>query len=101
MFIVFCVDLGYLFEGHLTVDREPPQPQWLEQSNLLTAAAALFSAQSSQGLGETDTSLEDVASVFETLRNRLEEVVPLVLICYLLSVSDNHSLVSFYCYQMF
>ncbi|KAL9232835.1 hypothetical protein vseg_007899 [Gypsophila vaccaria] len=26
----------YLFEGHLTVDNEPPQPNWLVQQNLLT-----------------------------------------------------------------
>ncbi|XP_074320815.1 E3 ubiquitin-protein ligase AIP2 [Silene latifolia] len=31
---------GFLFEGHLTVDSEPPQPNWLIQQNLLTALAS-------------------------------------------------------------
>ncbi|CAN6582750.1 unnamed protein product [Malus baccata var. baccata] len=38
---------GYLFEGHLTVNREPSQPQWLVQSNLLTAAMAAGSSSES------------------------------------------------------
>lgn len=78
MLIVFCVDSGYLFEGHLTVDQEPPQPEWLVQENLLTVAARLFEAESSQGLATNENTPDDVASVLEMLRNRLEEVVPLV-----------------------
>ncbi|XP_058757618.1 E3 ubiquitin-protein ligase AIP2-like [Vicia villosa] len=69
---------GYLFEGHLTVDQEPPQPEWLVQANLLTAAASLFEAESSQGLATNEATTENVASVLEMLRNRLEEVVPLM-----------------------
>lgn len=75
-----CVDSGYLFEGHLTVDPEPPQPQWLVQSNLLTTAATLFAAESSQGSAANDTTPENAANVFQDLINRLEEVVPLVFI---------------------
>lgn len=71
---------GYLFEGHLTVDTEPPQPQWLVQSNLLATAATLFAAESSRGSAANDTTPEDAANVLEDLMNRLEEVVPLVLI---------------------
>jgi E3 ubiquitin-protein ligase AIP2 len=69
---------GYLFEGHLTVDQEPPQPDWMVQANLLAAAARLFEAESSQGLATTESTEDDAASVLEMLRNRLEEVVPLM-----------------------
>lgn len=50
------------------------------QANLLNEAVRLFEAQPSQGLATNDTTPEDVASVLEMLRNRLEEVVPLVFI---------------------
>ncbi|XP_027332690.1 E3 ubiquitin-protein ligase AIP2 [Abrus precatorius] len=70
---------GYLFEGHLTVDREPPQPQWLVQSNLLTTAATLFAAESSQAAAANDTTPEDASNVLQELINRLEEVVPLMV----------------------
>ncbi|RDX68409.1 E3 ubiquitin-protein ligase AIP2 [Mucuna pruriens] len=69
---------GYLFEGHLTVDPEPAQPQWLVQSNLLTTAATLFAAESSQTSAANDTTQEDAANMLQDLINRLEEVVPLV-----------------------
>ncbi|KAM7507393.1 hypothetical protein LguiA_017846 [Lonicera macranthoides] len=65
---------GYLFEGHLTVDREPPQPQWLVESNLLTSAATLFSAQSSQ-----ENMSEDAANLLQELVDRLDNVVPMIL----------------------
>lgn len=77
---MFCVDLGYLFEGHLTVDPEPPQPQWLVQSNLLTTAATLFAAESSQGLAAEGTTPENAANMLQDLLNRLEDVMPLVSI---------------------
>ncbi|KAL1353373.1 hypothetical protein HN51_017328 [Arachis hypogaea] len=70
---------GYLFEGHLTVDPEPPQPQWLVQSNLLSTAATLFAAESSQGSAATDTTPENAANVLQELINRLEEVMPLMI----------------------
>ncbi|KAI9118446.1 hypothetical protein K1719_010778 [Acacia pycnantha] len=73
------VNGGYLFEGHLTVDPEPPQPQWLVQSNLLTTAATLFDAESSQGLAADDTSQENAANMLQDLLNRLEDAVPLML----------------------
>ncbi|XP_061368090.1 E3 ubiquitin-protein ligase AIP2 [Gastrolobium bilobum] len=69
---------GYLFEGHLTVDQEPPQPQWLVESNLLSTAATLFAAESSQGSAANDTTPENAANVLQELINRLEEVVPLM-----------------------
>ncbi|KAK7321556.1 hypothetical protein VNO77_32322 [Canavalia gladiata] len=70
---------GYLFEGHLTVDPEPPQPQWLVQSNLLSTAATLFAAESSQASAANDTTPEDASNVLQELINRLEEVVPLMV----------------------
>ena len=50
---------GYLFEGHLTVDREPPQPQCLVQQNLMSAFSSIVAGESSNAadvgniLGET------------------------------------------------
>lgn len=79
LLICLCDNLGYLFEGHLTVDPEPPQPQWLVQSNLLTTAATLFAAESSQGLEENNTSTENAASLLQELMGRLGDVLPLVL----------------------
>ncbi|KAI4316438.1 hypothetical protein L6164_024417 [Bauhinia variegata] len=70
---------GYLFEGHLTVDPEPPQPQWLVQSNLLTAAATLFSVESSQGLAANETLPENATNVLQELIDRLDDVVPLLV----------------------
>nr|AGV54708.1 E3 ubiquitin-protein ligase AIP2-like isoform 1 [Phaseolus vulgaris] len=70
---------GYLFEGHLTVDPEPPQPQWLVQSNLLSTAATLFAAESSQAPAANETTQEDAAKMLQDLLNRLEEVVPLMV----------------------
>ena len=68
---------GYLFEGHLTVDREPPQPAWLVQSNLLTAAAALLHGESSaeQQTGSGDTG-EDSANLLHQLVNSLDDILP-------------------------
>ncbi|KAL7150683.1 hypothetical protein ABFS83_05G130900 [Erythranthe nasuta] len=70
---------GYLFEGHLTVDQEPPQPAWLVQSNLLTAAATLFQAESS-GLQLDNSNTEDGASsLLQQLVDSLDNIVPEIL----------------------
>lgn len=69
---------GYLFEGHLTVDQEPPQPDWLVRSNLLTAAATLFQAQgdsSGEQIGNTN-SVEGAASLLHELVNSLDNILP-------------------------
>ncbi|CAO2821865.1 unnamed protein product [Amaranthus hypochondriacus] len=66
---------GYLFEGHLTVDQEPPQPNWLIQQNLLMTA---LGSQS-----ENNTNLENnnenlgslMRGLVESLEN-LEELLP-------------------------
>lgn len=67
---------GFLFEGHLTVDPEPPQPQWLVQSNLLTSlAASLGTSESSfEGLVENNTTQDAAADLFQELLNRIEDI---------------------------
>jgi E3 ubiquitin-protein ligase AIP2 len=78
--VLLCVDSGYLFEGHLTVDPEPPQPHWLVHSNLLTTAATLFAAESSQGPAESNNTTENAASLLQDLITSLDDVLPLVLL---------------------
>lgn len=66
---------GYLFEGHLTVDREPPRPLWMMESNLLTAAMALQEAESSETL--TDNNLPAVSNeLVQELMARFDEAIP-------------------------
>lgn len=60
---------GYLFEGHLTVDPEPPQPHWLVQSNLLNAAAVMAAADSS-----SQPSEETAATLMQSLMENLDDV---------------------------
>ncbi|KAF3446136.1 hypothetical protein FNV43_RR11315 [Rhamnella rubrinervis] len=69
---------GYLFEGHLTVDQEPPQPQWLVQSNLLSAAA-LLTAESSQRPVENDNAVDNAASLLQSLVDNFDSVLPPIL----------------------
>ncbi|KNA10246.1 hypothetical protein SOVF_146120 [Spinacia oleracea] len=59
---------GYLFEGHLTVDREPPQPNWLIQQNLLTALAS----QSRNDSTNNDGSDEVVGGLMRGLVESLD-----------------------------
>lgn len=61
------------------MDPEPPQPEWLVQSNLLNTAATLFAAESSQSPEENNTS-ENAASMLQELMSRLGDVLPLVLL---------------------
>ncbi|XP_057952996.1 E3 ubiquitin-protein ligase AIP2 [Malania oleifera] len=70
---------GYLFEGHLTVDREPPQPDWLVQSNLLSTAASLFTAESSQGHADDNNISESAANILQELIASYENIVPEIL----------------------
>ncbi|XVF88989.1 hypothetical protein PTKIN_Ptkin19aG0095600 [Pterospermum kingtungense] len=70
---------GYLFEGHLTVDPEPPQPQWLVQSNLMNAFASAATAESSQGSSANVNTVENAASVLEQVINHLDTVFPEIL----------------------
>lgn len=66
---------GYLFEGHLTVDSEPPQPDWLVQSNLLTAAATLLHGESSGQLDSSNTT-DGAVNILQELVDRLDNFVP-------------------------
>ncbi|KAA8546201.1 hypothetical protein F0562_003060 [Nyssa sinensis] len=71
---------GFLFEGHLTVDPQPPQPEWLVQSNLLTrAAATLFTAESSQAHIESTNTSESAANIIQELVDSLDNALPLIL----------------------
>ncbi|KAG8375449.1 hypothetical protein BUALT_Bualt10G0101100 [Buddleja alternifolia] len=70
---------GYLFEGHLTVDPEPPQPDWLVQANLMTAAATLFNGESSGGELGDGNSVEGATNLLQELVDRLDNIVPEIL----------------------
>lgn len=71
---------GYLFEGHLTVDPEPPQPNWLVQSNLLTAAAALLQGESSgEQTGSANSSEAGAANLLHDLVNSLDDILPEII----------------------
>ena len=72
----FFFGKGYLFEGHLTLDPEPPQPQWLVQSNLMNAFASAVTAESSQGSTVNVNTVENAANVLEQLINHLDTVIP-------------------------
>lgn len=60
-------DSRYLFEGHLTVEQEPPPPSWLVAQNLLTAFAATqewnATAESSHSHGENTRASESIPGV--------------------------------------
>lgn len=65
--------LGYHFEGHLTVDPEPPQPQWLVQSNLMNSIASLMSAESSEVSAMDDNNrIENATNILQELINNIE-----------------------------
>ncbi|CAK9154102.1 unnamed protein product [Ilex paraguariensis] len=68
---------GFLFDGHLTVDPEPPEPDWLVQSGLMTAIATLSAGGSSQ-TENLDTS-ESNTNLIQELLQRLDNVVPMIL----------------------
>uniref|UniRef100_A0A7N0TKM2 RING-type E3 ubiquitin transferase n=1 Tax=Kalanchoe fedtschenkoi TaxID=63787 RepID=A0A7N0TKM2_KALFE len=69
---------GYLFEGHLTVDPEPPRPLWMLESNLLTAAMAIHQTESSLTLPEDNLPAVPNELVQE-LMARFDEVIPEIL----------------------
>ncbi|KAF6146673.1 hypothetical protein GIB67_008959 [Kingdonia uniflora] len=58
----------YLFEGHLTVDSEPPRANWLVARDLLDNVG--LEAESSQGQGEDISPSERLSSLLEELANR-------------------------------
>lgn len=64
---------GYLFEGHVTVDPEPPQPNWLVQQNLLTALASQSQAHDSSGEDDVNNSAESMGTLLRGLVESLED----------------------------
>ncbi|KAJ4967789.1 hypothetical protein NE237_014490 [Protea cynaroides] len=60
-------DSRYLFEGHLTVDPEPPQPAWLRAQNVIVAA------NSSMGLSENGNAPESAVEVLQDLINNMQQ----------------------------
>ncbi|CAD5332293.1 unnamed protein product [Arabidopsis thaliana] len=68
---------GYLFEGHLTVDREPPQPQWLVQQNLMSAFASIVGGESSNG--PTENTIGETTNLMQELINGLDMIIPDIL----------------------
>lgn len=60
------------------MDPEPPRPQWLVQSDLLTAAVALSNAESAEdGRAESDnTTSENAANILLRLMDNLQEILP-------------------------
>ena len=62
------------------MDPEPPQPQWLVQSNLMNGLAAAATAESSQGSAVNVNTVENAASVLEQLINHLDTVIPEVFL---------------------
>nr|GMD87166.1 E3 ubiquitin-protein ligase AIP2 [Ipomoea batatas] len=77
--IAFSPCLRFLFEGHLTVDPEPPQPDWLVMSNLLSPAATLPDGQSSEENPAISNSSEAAANLLRELADRLDDIVPMIL----------------------
>lgn len=73
------------------MDPEPPQPQWLVQSNLLTSlAASLGTSESSfEGLVENNTTQDAAADLFQELLNRIEDI-PAVIFTFFLSLMIKH-----------
>lgn len=64
----------------MTVDPEPPQPNWLVQSNLLNYAASLANAEPSQGQAENQNVPEIAANLLESLMDSFDTVLPTVLL---------------------
>ncbi|KAF9680913.1 hypothetical protein SADUNF_Sadunf06G0171100 [Salix dunnii] len=69
---------GYLFEGHLTVDPEPPQPQWLVQSNILNSMATLQEFESS-GRPVDHNTIETASSLLGELMSNLDDMIPEIM----------------------
>lgn len=69
---------GYLFEGHLTVDPEPPPPHWLMQSDLLNNITLLAVAESSHQMEGTHLS-ETAVNLIQDLMENLDTTLPEIL----------------------
>uniref|UniRef100_A0A1D1YCJ5 RING-type E3 ubiquitin transferase n=1 Tax=Anthurium amnicola TaxID=1678845 RepID=A0A1D1YCJ5_9ARAE len=69
---------SYLFEGHLTVEPEPPPPAWLVAQNVLTTLAASQDwnavAESSRGQGVNNNSTNEGSRVPEFVQQLINNV---------------------------
>ncbi|GMH28469.1 hypothetical protein Nepgr_030312 [Nepenthes gracilis] len=66
---------GYLFEGHLTVDPEPPQPTWLVHQNLLASLAAA-AAEGSSSTATAAAAPDSMEALLHGLIESLDNAVP-------------------------
>ncbi|KAJ8750710.1 hypothetical protein K2173_015891 [Erythroxylum novogranatense] len=81
-------DRGYLFEGHLTVDPEPPLPPWLVRSNLMSSLSSLMEESSSNP--EYDgVRAERATNLLEELVNNLDDHIPEELMAIVESQTAN------------
>ncbi|KAJ6924207.1 hypothetical protein NC652_017494 [Populus alba x Populus x berolinensis] len=69
---------GYLFEGHLTVDPEPPRPHWLVQSNIMNSMAALQEFDSS-GRPVDNNTIETASNLLGELMSNLDDMIPEIM----------------------
>uniref|UniRef100_A0A2P2IV38 RING-type E3 ubiquitin transferase n=1 Tax=Rhizophora mucronata TaxID=61149 RepID=A0A2P2IV38_RHIMU len=77
---------GYLFEGQLTVDPEPPLPPWLVQSNLLNSFSSILASGSSpREVDEYDPEL--AARAANELEGLMSNINPQELISIM---EENH-----------
>ena len=63
---------GFLFEGQLTVDPEPPRPTWMVAQNVL---AALASEQERRGANLGQTSETGLPQMEELLTPEMQELM--------------------------
>ncbi|CAN1337825.1 E3 ubiquitin-protein ligase AIP2 [Linum perenne] len=72
---------GYHFEGHLTVDTEPPQPQWLVQQNLMSSMASILEGHSSGASVAVNTPERDTeaSTLLEQLITNLNDIIPEIM----------------------
>lgn len=68
--------LGYLFEGHLTVEPEPPPPAWLVAQNVLSLAISegMIAGGRSHGQGTEDNSTTEGNGVPHYLQQMINNV---------------------------
>ncbi|KAF3522504.1 hypothetical protein F2Q69_00047304, partial [Brassica cretica] len=69
---------GYLFEGHLTVDREPPQPQCMVQQNLMSAFSSIVAGESSNA-ADVGNVLGETTNLMQELINGLDNIISGIL----------------------
>jgi E3 ubiquitin-protein ligase AIP2 len=64
---------GFLFEGQLTVDPEPPRPTWMVAQNVLAALASEQDLRSRANLGQTSGA--ELPQLAELLTPEMQELM--------------------------